>query len=329
MSLDKLSVIYEPWHTINNDRTLSFFCLYFDEVHLLRNYQIKSTLIMGGSELITIYIKEESEFRKKNDPLMDDVIFFETEKDGEAISELIDQAWDISRKNDNFPGQVLTREQLIAFHAGRNGYDIVTDKDNCNQPIEKGSLTSSDLLSTIMAKSCFDVFVPSCREAHPEELLEIRLKLKDHLLPFRCSMRQVAAKLRENLSAALQDGSLSEPMTYKDLMQEAKFLTTTNIEPAIYELNHKITLEKGRLWRKIFGDTLNWIPIILRSIFMPSIETFEKAVGLSSNNLKELLDNTNTLNGLRRSGVNYLIELKKYSDKNFAHHEYTPKKYRL
>ncbi|MBA7696488.1 hypothetical protein ES703_105136 [subsurface metagenome] len=147
------------------------------------------------------------------------------------------------------------------YKSKKNDWQLITD--NSDTPIPQFSKTNLKVkqLTSILSEKCFEVLIPRCKEAAADEILEIRKKLSDVLIPYRLTLQKLTTEIR---------GALSEKVTIDEIKNEAQFIVESKIEPAVYELTKKIEQSNDKILIKIFGKVLGWIPIIASTFVAPT-----------------------------------------------------------
>jgi len=98
-------------------------------------------------------------------------------------------------------------------------------------------------------------------------------------------------------------GSLSE------IKIAANLIAKTKVEPSLSELRRRIELEKGKLWRKVFGRTISWLPLIAKSIISPSPDVIYSALSKGRGDLEQLLSTAQGISSVQQQGLNFLLKL--------------------
>ena len=166
---------------------------------------------------------------------------------------------------------------------------LVSDKSDIPVPVLSTEIKSVKNLTSILAEECIKIHIPSCLKASPEEILEMRQALKDLLIPFRMSLQRLSKNLRVAIEAEADiDG----------IRQEAKFIAESQIEPAVFELKKKIETANSKLFNRIFGKLVSWIPLLVKAYALPTPDNLlqaAKRVAVDSGTLMQGVDDFSRL----------------------------------
>lgn len=217
---------------------------------------------------------------------------------------------DFRRKNPSVQDAVLQRTVPTAAKlAEDNGFILVGDKSNTPFPVLSQEIESVRKLTAVLAEECVKLYVPKCHEASPDAILEIRESLKDLLVPFRMSLQGLSTSLR---------AAIDSETNMADIRKEAKFIVESQIEPAVYELKTKIEKANSKLFNRVFGKVLSWIPYVAKAYALPTpdnILAVAKRVGADSSSL---LDGIDELSYTRNQGFCFLLKLEDAFKKNIG-----------
>ncbi|MDK2622450.1 hypothetical protein [Vibrio vulnificus] len=183
---------------------------------------------------------------------------------------------------------------------------LVSDTSEIPVPLLSNKVRNVKLLTSILAEECVKITIPDCRSANPEEILEIREKLQDTLVPFRMSLQKLSGDLRN---------SLEEDMAIEDIKGEAKFIVESQIQPAVYELQKSIEKSNSKLLNNVFGKALSWLPFVAKAYTMPTPENLlavAKKMGTDSNSVFDALDD---LSYTKAQGLSFLLQVEQATTK--------------
>lgn len=155
------------------------------------------------------------------------------------------------------------------IYARKQDWQLISDDEAFPIPIFSKANLNVRQLTSVLAEKCFEVAVPQCRAVEAEELLELRRKLADVLIPYRMALQRLSTRLRDGLK---------EEVSMADLRKEAKFLAESEVEPAVYELREKIERNLNGLILKVFGKLLGWIPIVATAFLAPTPDRIYEAL---------------------------------------------------
>lgn len=344
-SNSSLQCIYYPSSIIKTSLGLASFCLYYDDVFLLvPQWESLSTGLflenhqkyIASDEYIASYVSSKDKRARRNiinSMLEMDTAFFLGDNHllvQENVIQIIHP--DIRAKDWNFPSaasefmkdtadQIHVAEDLIKqykelsksyddyffrwiFHALLLAIDLeLIPVADCRLPIslKTAEQPSSENISAILAEECLRLALPRCTGAKPEDILDVRHKLADELYAFRMAMKKLCFILRTEL--------VSPKTSSREIRREAKFLAETVVEPELFELRRKIELEKGKLWRRVFGRALGWIPLIGQALTCPSISLIADGFKKASKDIEDLTLSATDLSSARRTTVAFLLDV--------------------
>jgi hypothetical protein len=309
---EKLCAVYHPDFVIKNKTALATFCLYFDEVQcipFLSLYQSKTGAVEDFQIILPFPVEgdEISSFLVDNRSLENEVLFYKRDVIDMVIhgatlenEQLCDLAGILfGQRHPNMHS--IVRFCVIGILAEKRGWIPIGDQSDIPIPVPQGIFSSSKTLSPPVAEECFRVLLPACLPASSEDMLEVRKNLEDELLPFRTAVQKLSNVLRK---APLPD----HPSLVK-LKQEARFLVETTVEPALHDLRTKIELEKGNVWRRVFGSALTWVPLIGHAFGVPSVDLVCEALETEP---KDVQGPVPTEQGMRASmqlGLSFLLQV--------------------
>lgn len=188
-----------------------------------------------------------------------------------------------------------------ALHLSKlNNWQLVSDNTQLPIPYFSETIRNAEQLSSIIAEECLSIFLPKPAECSSQEILEIRDSLSPELEAFRMFMLKAAGMLRAQIGADCD---------VENLKREATFFVKTNILPIVYELKHRIELEKGKLYRKIFGKIVNYVPITINAFLSPSINNIYKAISTASKDMEDLLLTEHDKTILNDPGIAFLLKI--------------------
>ena len=123
---------------------------------------------------------------------------------------------------------------------------------------------SKDLLTLSLAMQSIHARVPTIEDIPVEIIIEARDKLKDLLIPFRQSL----------LKAAWEIAKAAKTSKKEEIDALATLYYETQIEPSINDVVHKISTEKGALFRKLLSHSIDKTTLIAKAL--DPTETFSK-----------------------------------------------------
>ena len=184
---------------------------------------------------------------------------------------------------------------------------LVSDNSDIPVPVLSNEIKSVRNLTCILAEECIKIHVPSCLEVSPEAILEMRQALGDLLVPFRMSLQRLSKDLR----AAIEAESDMD-----DIRQEAKFIAESQVEPVVFELRKKIENDNSKLFNRVFGKLVSWVPLVAKAFALPTPDNVFQAVKQVAADSGTLIEGLDDLSLSRDHGLCFLLrvndELAKY-----------------
>jgi hypothetical protein len=316
------------------------FSLFFDEIHLVTN----STTLSGkepteyfkklpdkvqiafpnkASEDEISKVQEFTQFILNNKPLIGNTLFYHNDMVAGSISTFsqkllngkvsIDEFMSFMSantdeirnfdkfKNDN--PEITDNQQLgissTAYNLSKkNDWILIGDQSNVKLPFTSEDENNVKLLTSIIAEECFRIVLPKSVTLDAENILVARDKLKDDLVPFRLTLQKMSLLLRDGIKNS---------KNIDDVRKEAKFLTESQIEPVLHEITRRIEIEKDKLWTKIFGSAVSWIPLIAKGYVAPSPDNLFKVMDKVYGDVGNIAASINEFNLAKEPGLRYLL----------------------
>ena len=150
------------------------------------------------------------------------------------------------------------------------------------------------------------IILPKSISLNADGIVYAREKLKNELIPFRLTLQKMSSLLRDGIKNS---------KSIDDVKQEAKFLTESKVEPALNEIIRRIEIEKDRLWIKIFGKVVSWIPLVAKSFVMPSPDNLFKTMEKVYGDVENLTSSINEFNLAKEPGLSFLLKTDKLINK--------------
>lgn len=334
--------IYYPNSWIADKKSLATFCLFFDEIHLVTQ--------SDGAKDPTSYLKtlpdefyinalgnpSKAEMEKvaafykfalDNKALLKEIIFYHPHLLDAQISDITHRLLHGGVPVDDFYGlisgaspemqalskfyqkhpevkdEIVLRVAPTAMHmAKQNDWVLIGDNPDMPVPIFSERLNTVRELTSILADECVRITLPQCQELNAEDILTAREKLNDLLVPFRMSMQRLSGNLRS---------AIKDKTTIEEIKAEAKFLAESTIEPVLFEMKRKIEIEKDKLWLRVFGSIVSWIPFVAKSFLTPSPEEIYKTMVKVYGDVGKIADAANEVSLAREPGLSFLLGIKK------------------
>ena len=185
----------------------------------------------------------------------------------------------------------------------------VTDNPNFPMPIsatkEVKFLRFANLQAAALSIKSLDIVIPAIADINDEDILKARDKLREQLIPFRYSMLSLAPLVRDGIQS---NASLEE------IFEEATFITKTKVAPALYELQRRLSRERGQFWRKVIFKGSKVIPRFIlnwttKDALSAAIASLTDATNLAS----EVIEHKALLNSFKsQGGLGYLLSVAEY-----------------
>lgn len=332
--------IYYPNCYIPNSISLTTFSLFFDELHLitladltknptkyLKNLpdSISINVLGEQSEEEINKVKSFYQFVLNNRILLDKCLYYHSHLISKSITdfssklllgevsqeELIEFVFgQTSEQNyykkfiDKFPeikDDFILRSAPTAMKLSEeNDWILLSDDPNHPVPFLSDKMKTVRNLTSILAEECIRISLPQSISLSAEDILIAREKLKDELIPFRMTMQKMSSILK----SAIKDSEDIEK-----IKAEAKFIAESQVEPTIYELKRKIEVEKSKLWVRIFGTVVKWIPLIAKGYLTPTPDNLFKVMDRVYGDVGNLGEGINNINIAREPGITFFLKL--------------------
>lgn len=344
MVQNKLIAIYYPDAFIENPRSLAAYTVYFDEVHLVTfddgsvnptKYLSKlpdKTYIYSFGEKdkkMSKRIAQFYQFAMQYRELIGELLFYEPHLLCKKITELTNKLvgvdgqklyvdelqefvnWQTQeqkalneyyRKFPEVSDEIQLRVAPTALDLSKkNRWLLVSDRAESPVPYFSDTLRNAEQLSSIIAEECLLFHLPVIQKCTAEDILQIRDNLSPELIPFRNMMLKASILLREQVE---------NYQNTKALKQETEFFVKTYINPLVSELEARIKKEQGKLWRRVFGRVIGYVPIVANAFLAPSPENFYKALSKASTDVEDLLLAEHNVVINRDTGISFLLKIR-------------------
>lgn len=292
---DIWTAVYYPNSVIEDQRTRTILCLLFDRI--ICHLPVMDLVCGGGFGMANML--------EDNDLLAQNGIIEYTEEILLDEVEMPEKAWDNQELMWKFSDMQTTVMAL------KRSVDMsvvpVTDQINYQVPFE---VLNNDLIfknaklqAASLAISSIEMVLPQVNELEDSDILELREKLSDELIPFRKSMIKLAPTIRQ---------FLEEGASLKDVYYEARYIAETNIMPSLDELQNKMKKENGSFWRKVLQTSgvflpkliLNWSQHNYISSLINSIDDLSSIASIG-------IQRQMMIDSLKKGGFGYLLSLDK------------------
>ena len=335
-----IGVYYSDSH-FKDLNAFTTFSLFFDEIHLIThsttltgnnptNYfknlpdEIQIAFPKNVNEIEISRLKDLTQFLVNNKALLGDILFYHNDLLGGSISkfsqrllegsvpveELIKfingdteekQKFDKFKKENSF---IEDSYQLsissTAYHlASKNNWILFGDKSDIKLPFMESNEKNVKLFSSLLAEECLKIVLPRTISLNAEDILYAREKLKTELIPFRMTLQKLTSLLRDGIKNC---------KSIDEFKSEAKFIAESKVEPALNEIVRRIEIEKNKLWVRIFGKVLNWIPLVAKSFFVPSPDNLFKTLERVYSDVGDVAKGINEFNLAKEPGLSFLLK---------------------
>lgn len=288
--------VYYPTEGIDDIRSKALLCLFFDKV--VCYFPVTGMNCGGSSGAIDFF---------SDDPLVDAGIL---ELEEEVMLPEIEpkskpeDCWGTSEDLDRFVELQVTSMALNT--CARTGAVPVTDRADWLVPAALSNKIDirqfAKLHAASLAMQSLDIVLPMNANITGEEILEVRYRLREQLIPFRRAMLSLSPFVRQCI-----DGNSS----MEQLQKEAKYIVETSIAPTISSLRDRLSKENGRFWKRLILKSgmlvpriiLNWVTKDTLSAAISSLENAQE-VALDFIDRKTLLSSLKT-----HGGLGYLLSL--------------------
>ncbi len=208
---------------------------------------------------------------------------------------------DFQKNYPSIQDEALWRIVPTATNIARErDFILVSDNSDIPVPVLSKEIKSVRNLTRILAEECIKIYVPSCLDVSPEEILEIRQALGDLLIPFRMSLQ----RLSKNLRATIEAGSDTD-----NIRQEAKFIAESQVEPAVFELKKKIENDNSKLFNRAFGKLVSWVPLVAKAFALPTPDNVFQVAKKVATDSGTLIEGLNDLSLSRDEGLCFLLRI--------------------
>jgi hypothetical protein len=218
--------------------------------------------------------------------------------------------------DENFDLFLKSQVTLMALNACTNENAVpITDDPNWPIPgslIHKMDITRfARLQAGALAMESINILIPSLANLEGEEILIVREKLKEQLIPFRNAMLRLAPLVREGIKTDASPHAI---------FKEASYVVETTIAPLMEELRNRVSKERERFWRKVLIKAgviapkiiLNWAS---QNAIKAAIESFADAKDI----IEEIVAYDRWTDAMiSTGGIGFLLSIKEYVEDRLA-----------
>jgi|GEM_PF-6889997 len=208
---------------------------------------------------------------------------------------------EFTKAHPELDDDILIRVLPSARHlAIKNRWIAVSDEDALPVPDVRPLLCSASDLAAAIGLELISLHMPAVHWSTADDLLEIRERFSDELVPFRMMTLKLAAELRK---------LLGDKPDYSRVREEARFLVESTVMPYVAEIHRRVELEKGKLWRKIFGTAMKWVSLGMATFADPTGALVLKAIEEAGKDMTKLLGSAHGITIAGDPGLSVLFKL--------------------
>jgi hypothetical protein len=342
-----IGVYYSDSH-FKDLNAFTTFSLFFDEIHLITHSttlsgkepteyfknlpdEIQIALPNKVNESEILKLKEFTQFIMNNKVLIGDLLYYHNDLVGGSISRFSQRLLSGSVPLDDFVNFLAgDTEEMRNFDkfkkdnpefndeyhldisataydlAKKNNWILIGDQSEIKLPFMSEDENNVKFLSSLIAEECLRIILPKSISLNAEDILTARDKLKNEIVPFRMTLQKMSSLLRDGIRNS---------QSIDDVKKEARFLAESQVEPALNEIIRRIEIEKDKLWIKIFGKVVSWIPLVAKSFIMPSPDNLFKTMDKVYGDVGCLASNINDFNLVKEPGLSFLLKTDKIINK--------------
>ncbi|MDR5887325.1 hypothetical protein [Vreelandella janggokensis] len=175
-------------------------------------------------------------------------------------------------------------------------------------PRKTGGVPNTKQIAANIALSSVAMVLPSTKAARPDDIMEAREQLRDHLPNFWSSMLKLSSEVNSKIEP---DAS---PLEIKHQIDE---LITATVTPALIDLSQKLEMERKNRFRRILTSTAKGLRVLAGR---PPTDLAGLVSGSLLGGADAAMDFANQLRKVealkQESGMSYLLELDKIASKN-------------
>lgn len=167
--------------------------------------------------------------------------------------------------------------------------------------------TTAKQLAVLLAMKSVEMILPCTKAASPEDILEARNKLKDHLPPFWSAMLKLSSRLKE---------CIKKCSTTDELIKEGQDLIDTTVRPALIDLNNKLEKERKKWFYRILSHLNKGLGLSLSNPPITQQQLITNALIMGTDVIKDTARNMQTIESLKNeAGLTFLLELDRLVNK--------------
>jgi hypothetical protein len=183
-----------------------------------------------------------------------------------------------------------------------DGYFPVVGSYHPENPMARGlDETSARQLAVLLAMKSIQLVLPRTKRAHPELILEARVRLSDQLPAFWSAMLKLTADLKQRVG---------DCKSLDDFSREAQELADITVLPALIDLKNKLEKERKGWFRSILSSVQRGLRLMVGNPPLTQQQLVTNALILSSDVAMSTAGKMQTIEALKQeAGLTFLLEL--------------------
>jgi len=174
--------------------------------------------------------------------------------------------------------------------------------------LNKSIIASNKAIAAVLAMKSVEMMLPSFISANPQDILEARDKLKDHLPPFWSAMLRLSNDTKN---------IIKESRSEEEAINECQNIVDTLVRPALIELVTKMEKERRNWFYRIVSPVANTVKLLIGNPRLDQASLIRTSIALASDLTSEYLLSKQKIEDLKsESGLTYLLEVNKTLNKN-------------
>lgn len=148
-----------------------------------------------------------------------------------------------------------------------------------------------------------EMLLPDFKEAKPQDLLEARERLKNHLPPFWSSMLKLSTDAKK---------ITKESKDVSEAIKECQNLVDTLVRPALVDLVLKIEKERRNWFYKIVSPLANTVKLFVGNPSVNPAALIKGSLAMATDMTADYIQTKQKIDDLKaESGLTYLLEVHK------------------
>ena len=284
---------YYPNEMMEGSRARAILCLLFDKV--VCHFPISDMACGGTSGLSEECFADDPLVKAGVVEVIEEVFLPEDE---------VSYYWGTEEEFNQFRKLQIT---AMAMNTCAHGSSVPITDDS-DWPIPAYLTQNIDLArfaqfqAVALAVRSLEIALPSIADLTDEDILRARDDLKEQLAPFRRSMLTLAPTLRDGMKSG---ASLAE------IYKEASYIVETNVSPALFELQDRLSKEKGRFWRRLILESSAVVPkFVVSWTTKGALSAAINSIGDVKDLALDVMEHERLLTSLKsQGGLGYLLSV--------------------